>query len=161
MVGSGEPVAAAPAVGPPTVAPSAPAGAGMGSVFDLIVESLFGDASAQPSAWRPLPFGTFFSEGWNQAYNVGARTGFFTSLGVGQYFPCEDHEYFRSFYSYTVANVNTTTDNRGPNQTFLGFTPGIRFALSKFWHFLAAVEVTVAGPKAFDYQPIFLILKDY
>ena len=63
MAGSGEPVAAAPAVGRPTVAPSAPAGAGMGSVFDLIVESLLGDAFAQPFAWRPLPFGPFFSDG--------------------------------------------------------------------------------------------------
>ena len=76
-------------------------------------------------------------------------------------FPAKDHEYFRSFYWHTVANVNTTTDNQGPNQTSLGFTPGIRFALSKFWHFLAAAEVTVPGPKAFDYQPIFLILKHY
>jgi hypothetical protein len=29
------------------------------------------------------------------------------------------------------------------------------------WHALAAIEVPMTGPKAFDYQPIFLLLKDY
>ncbi len=133
----------------------------MGSVFDLIVESLLGDASAQPSAWRPLPFGTFFSEGWNQAYNVGARTGFFTSLGVGQYFPREGPRVLPEFLLAHRREREHHDGQSGPEPDFPRLHSGHPVALSKFWHFLAAAEVTVPGPKAFDYQPIFLILKHY
>ena len=31
-------------------------------------ESLTGDVYADPSRWRPLSLGTFFSEGWNEAW---------------------------------------------------------------------------------------------
>jgi hypothetical protein len=37
-------------------------------VVDAAIESLTGDVYAQPSKWRPLSLGTFFSEGWDQAW---------------------------------------------------------------------------------------------
>ena len=91
------------------------------------------------------------------------RTSGFASVGFGQYFARADAAFFRDFFWYFVANVNTTLDNRGANETFFAVTPGVRFALTKdhMWHFLAAVDVPTTGPKAFDYQPIFLLLKDY
>ncbi len=35
-------------------------------LFDTIAESLFGHPD--PDTWRPLPFSSFFSEGWNEAW---------------------------------------------------------------------------------------------
>ena len=35
-------------------------------LFDTIAESVFGPPDA--NTWRPLPFSTFFSEGWNEAW---------------------------------------------------------------------------------------------
>ncbi len=95
--------------------------------------------------------------------DTGARTNYFVDLGVGQYFARKEAAFFHDFYWYFVTNMNTTLDNRGPNATFVAFTPGVRFALTRdhLWHFLAAVEVPVTGPKAFDYQPILLLLKNY
>jgi hypothetical protein len=37
-------------------------------VVDAAIESLTGDVYAEPSKWRPLSLGTFFSEGWDQAW---------------------------------------------------------------------------------------------
>jgi hypothetical protein len=31
-------------------------------------ESITGDVYAEPSRWRPLTLGTFFSDGWDQAW---------------------------------------------------------------------------------------------
>jgi len=35
-------------------------------LFDTITESIFG--TPDPDTWRPLPLGTFFSEGWHEAW---------------------------------------------------------------------------------------------
>jgi len=35
-------------------------------LFDTITESIFGQPD--PNTWRPLPFSTFFTEGWNEAW---------------------------------------------------------------------------------------------
>src|SRR6185436_12047987 len=68
-------------------------------VLDAAVESLTGDVYAQPSKWRPLSLGTFFSEGWDQAWAsptngsggaprqgwIGAADGVFYRLGIGTF----------------------------------------------------------------------------
>jgi hypothetical protein len=68
-------------------------------VVDAAVESLTGDVYAQPSQWRPLSLGTFFSEGWDQAWAsppagsggaprqgwIGAADGVFYRLGIGTF----------------------------------------------------------------------------
>jgi hypothetical protein len=40
-------------------------------IFDTITESIFGQPD--PNAWRPLPFSTFFSEGWSEAWVPSPR----------------------------------------------------------------------------------------
>ena len=66
-------------------------------VVDAAIESIAGDVYAQPSRWRPLSLGTFFSEGWDQAWAspvsgsggaprqgwIGAANGVFYRLGIG------------------------------------------------------------------------------
>ncbi len=37
-------------------------------VGNAMLESLAGDVYAEPSTWRPLSFGTFFTEGWDEAW---------------------------------------------------------------------------------------------
>ena len=68
-------------------------------VVDAAIESLTGDVYAQPSRWRPLSLGTFFSEGWDQAWAspirgsggaprqgwIGAANGVFYRLGIGTF----------------------------------------------------------------------------
>ena len=68
-------------------------------VVDAAIESLTGDVYAQPSKWRPLSLGTFFSEGWDQAWAsptngsggaprqgwIGAADGVFYRLGIGTF----------------------------------------------------------------------------
>ena len=38
------------------------------AVRETMSQSLFGDVYADPSRWRPLSLGTFFSEGWNSPW---------------------------------------------------------------------------------------------
>lgn len=45
-----------------------------GGVFAAMIESLTGDVYAEPSGWRALSLGTFFSEGWDEAW-VSPPTG--------------------------------------------------------------------------------------
>jgi hypothetical protein len=66
---------------------------------DAALESLTGDVYAQPSRWRPLSLGTFFSEGWDQAWAspingsggaprqgwIGAADGVFYRLAIGTF----------------------------------------------------------------------------
>ena len=68
-------------------------------VLDAARESLTGDVYAEPSRWRPLPFSTLFTEGWDQAWAsptngsggaprqgwIGAADGVFYRLGIGTY----------------------------------------------------------------------------
>jgi hypothetical protein len=68
-------------------------------VVDAAIESLTGDVYAEPSKWRPLSLGTFFSEGWDQAWAsptngsggaprqgwIGAADGVFYRLGIGTF----------------------------------------------------------------------------
>lgn len=44
----------------------------MNSPFDVVMESIFGDADS--SRWRPLSFRTFFTEGWNESFVFTPRT---------------------------------------------------------------------------------------
>ena len=38
------------------------------SVFRAAKESLFGDPYSHPERWQPLSLGTFFTEGWDEAW---------------------------------------------------------------------------------------------
>ena len=65
-------------------------------VLDAAGESLWGDVYAEPSTWRPLSAGSFFSEGWNQPWAspppgaggaprqgwINAADGVFYRLGI-------------------------------------------------------------------------------
>ena len=47
--------------------PAAPASK-QGSMFNAMVESMTGDVYSDPSRWRELSLGTFFTEGWDKAW---------------------------------------------------------------------------------------------
>jgi hypothetical protein len=67
--------------------------------FGAAGESLTGDVYAEPTRWRPLSLGTFFTEGWDQAWAspvngtggaprqgwIGAFDGVFYRLGIATY----------------------------------------------------------------------------
>jgi hypothetical protein len=61
-------VVPAPMAAPgPTYYPAAPTAPRVElGLFDTITESIFGQPD--PNTWRPLPFSTLFSEGWNEAW---------------------------------------------------------------------------------------------
>lgn len=73
-------------------------------VLDAAIESLTGDVYAEPSRWRPLSLGTFFTEGWDQAWAsptngsggaprqgwIGAADGVFYRLGIATYSYADD-----------------------------------------------------------------------
>ncbi len=70
-----DPIGAVPDPAEPSLAWNAPILAAptatakdTGSVLEAAKESLFGDVYADPSRWRPLTLGTFFSEGWTQPW---------------------------------------------------------------------------------------------
>jgi len=68
-------------------------------VVDAAIESLTGDVYAEPSRWQPLSLGTFFTEGWDQAWAspppgaggaprqgwIGAQDGVFYRLWIATY----------------------------------------------------------------------------
>jgi hypothetical protein len=78
IVDSLEPPEAMPG---PTTVPQPRFGAGPGAtpgaarvemgIFDTITESIFG--RPDPDSWRPLPFSTFLSEGWSEAWVPSPR----------------------------------------------------------------------------------------
>jgi hypothetical protein len=51
-----------------TILRSSWAEAASGSLLDAAGESLTGDVYAQPARWRELSLGTFFTEGWDEAW---------------------------------------------------------------------------------------------
>jgi hypothetical protein len=53
----------------PGVGPTTDSGRDM-NFFDVVTDSLAGDVYA-PGRWKPLPFGTFFSEGWDEPWAGG------------------------------------------------------------------------------------------
>ena len=77
-------------------APSEPERVGF---VDAAIESMTGDVYAEPTRWRPLSLGTFFTEGWDQAWAspvngsggaprqgwIGALDGVFYRLGIGTF----------------------------------------------------------------------------
>jgi hypothetical protein len=51
---------------------AAPPASRMGmAIFDTITDSILGEPD--PNSWRPLPFSTFFSEGWSEAWVPSPR----------------------------------------------------------------------------------------
>src|SRR5262249_61355398 len=56
---------------PPGVVPPPPGAARTDmSFFDVVMDSLGGDVYA-PGRWTPLPFATFFTEGWDEPWAGG------------------------------------------------------------------------------------------
>ena len=85
----------------PGVAPTAPRV--VMSPFGTIIESLFGDASAE-GKWRPLTLGTFLTEGWNEPWAGGP---------AGQSGLTPRHGWLGSFEGvfYRLGLVNMTYQN--------------------------------------------------
>ena len=90
----------------------------------------------------------------------GSRTLYKYNLDIGKYWTPHDAR-LGDFVTYLSINGFTTLDDRGPTNSYLSLTPGLRFHLGNDYYFLAGVEVPVTGPKTenFAYAPIFWISK--
>ncbi|WP_165227391.1 hypothetical protein [Aquisphaera insulae] len=81
------------------------------SFLDAALESLFGDVYA-PGRWRPLSLGTFFSEGWNEAWAGGpaGRNGTTPRHGwLGAF----DGVFYRLWFTNFTYNHHLNTSYRG------------------------------------------------
>jgi hypothetical protein len=148
-----------------------------------IVKLLTGDVYAEPSRWRELSWGTFFTEGWDEAwvspppggggaprqgwlntfdgvfYRLGIATYVIANFAAGYYFTAHDLTPFGDLVWYLSTNLAQAIDGRGPDTTTVTLTPGFRTHLGRNWYLLGAVEVPVTGPRPFDYQVLAGLMK--
>ena len=77
-------------------------------LFDTIAESLFGHPD--PDTWRPLPFSSFFSEGWNEAW-VPSPAGSGGAPRQGWINAMDGNLYRLGFFSFGEAFNNAPKGN--------------------------------------------------
>lgn len=98
-----------------------------------------------------LPVGT---------YPDGLRTNGNVNMAIGKYITEPGTPIFGDLVLYTAANLITSLDNNGPNNTFFCLTPGYRAEITDNWYHLAGVEIPmVGGPSYYTYGLQFWILK--
>ena len=76
----------------------------------------------------------------------GARTTYNYNLAIGRYWTPHDVT-LGDFATFLSINGFTTLDDRGPTNTYLSFTPALRFHVGNNYYFSAGVEAPVTGPK--------------
>lgn len=90
----------------------------------------------------------------------GIRTNGNVNLAIGKYITEPGTPIFGDMVLYTSANLISSMDDRGPNNTFFSLTPGYRAEISNNWYHLAGVEIPmVGGPARYTYGLQFWILK--
>jgi hypothetical protein len=116
------------------------------SLFDVISESLFGDVYA-PGKWRPLSFGTFFSEGWNESWAAppDGRAGLTPRQG---WLGALNGVFYRLWVTTFSESTNLNTAYRGDQYTglyqiFLPFSR--RFELRLDVPFIVSNGTTARG----------------
>ena len=95
-------------------------------------------------------------------YPNGIRTNENVDVAIGKYVTDPGTPIFGDMVLYTSANLITSIDNRGPNNTFFCLTPGYRAEITKNWYHLGGVEIPmVGGPANYTYGLQFWLLKVY
>jgi hypothetical protein len=90
----------------------------------------------------------------------GIRTNGNVNMALGKYITDPGTPWFGDMVIYTSANLITSVDDRGPNNTFFSLTPGYRAEITNNWYHLGGVEVPmVGGPSNYTYGLQFWILK--
>lgn len=93
-------------------------------------------------------------------YPEGLRTNGNVNMAIGKYITEPGTPIFGDLVLYTAANLITSLDNNGPNNTFFCLTPGYRAEITDNWYHLAGVEIPmVGGPSYYTYGLQFWILK--
>jgi len=114
---AGRPVEARPSLPPAEASEAAPAR----SFGEIAGESLFGDAYAEPSAWRPLSLRTFFTEGWDEPW-VGAPSGTGGAPRQG-WINALDGVFFRLYFADFTFQANYHHDGNRYLGSYTIFTP--------------------------------------
>jgi hypothetical protein len=101
--------------------------------------------------------------GFALPYTASDRTRnlFITNLAAGYYFTPHNFTPLGDLVTYLSMNLAEPIDDRGPHNTLVTLTPGIRTHLGLNWYLLAGVEVPVTSPKPFDWQALFGLMKVY
>lgn len=95
-------------------------------------------------------------------YPQGIRTNENVNFAIGKYVTDPGTPIFGDLVLYAAANLITSIDNRGPNNTFFNLTPGYRAEISNNWYHLGGVEIPmVGGPSDYTYGWQFWLLKVY
>jgi hypothetical protein len=93
-------------------------------------------------------------------YPEGIRTNGNVNMAIGKYITEPGTPIFGDLVIYTSANLITSLDNKGSNNTFFCLTPGYRAEITDNWYHLAGVEIPmVGGPSYYTYGLQFWILK--
>jgi hypothetical protein len=81
------------------------------------------------------------------------------SFGLGRYLTPKEAAPLGDFVPYLVMNLRT--DVADGHNTFLSLTPGFSTHLGNKWYFLAGLEIPVTGPRPFEEQASFYLLRPY
>ena len=119
-----------------------------------------------------LEFWSNFAQGWVIRGGTGinidtgrtsATSVYFNNLAIGHYLTTKDARIFKEFVAHV--SVSTVSDVLGRKDylTDVYIGPGFRFGFGpdQKWYAIGALQIPVSGPRPYDWQPGFSLIRNY
>ncbi len=92
-----------------------------------------------------------------------ATSVYFNSLAVGRYLTTTDARVFKDLAVHVAVSTLSDVLGRKGNITDVYVAPGLRFSLgeNQNWSILGCVQIPVAGPQPYAWQPMFSLARAY
>lgn len=88
---------------------------------------------------------------------------YFNTLAIGRYLTDKDAPIFKELVAHFAVSTLSDVLGRKGYITDVYLTPGIRFGLDRNqkWYALGAIQIPVAGPQPYGWQPMFSLVRNY
>ena len=92
-----------------------------------------------------------------------ATDTYFNNLAIGRYFTTKDARIFKELVAHVAVATLTDVLGRKNHISDVYIAPGFRFGLDRAhkWYALGAIEVPVANPHPYAWQPNFALARTY
>ena len=94
---------------------------------------------------------------------TSATDTYMNNVAIGRYLTSKDAPIFRRMVAHVAVATMTDLLGRKDHITEVYIAPGIQFALDRDrkWVFLAAIQIPVASPQPYAFQPDFGLTYNY
>lgn len=94
---------------------------------------------------------------------VSATSTYFNTLAVGHYFTDKNARVFKELVAHVAVSTLSDVLGRKDYITDVYVAPGIRFGLdqNQKWYALGAIQIPVAGPHPYGWQPMLSVARNY